>query len=82
MELEEKKLNEFTMKVNQFGVKNFGAEFHNKINQNTKASMALLTDPDLPRMKEYTPKETIVLNVRNEEIIFFLIFLNFFIFFC
>lgn len=49
--------------INQFGAKYFGNEFHNKINQNTKESMNILTDPSIPKVANFTNRENQLLLV-------------------
>ena len=71
LEREEQKLAQLTYKINQFGVKHYGSKFQGEINKNTKASMEIMLDPNIPKMKEFTMNEKIVMNVSQSQKLFF-----------
>jgi hypothetical protein len=64
-EQEQRKLANLESKTNEFGLKHFGNEFHNKINQNTQESMRILTDPSIPRVANLSLEENQKIMVRT-----------------
>jgi hypothetical protein len=63
LEREEQKLAQLSYKINQFGVKHYGSKFQEEMNKNTKSSTQMIIDPNIPKAREFTNNEKMVMNV-------------------
>ena len=66
-EKEKEKMENIVRKIDEFGIKHFGHNFHNQINQHTQDSMKILTDPNLPKVEDYSNSEKLVLSVSSDK---------------
>ena len=55
---------QFMQKIDEFGFKHFGADFHTKINQNTSESIKMMMDPNMPKINDYSVPQKKILSVK------------------